>query len=175
MATHCAFIKPLVHDVQSLQLCAIHTVNNLLQLSPSSSKESSSLSPEYDMNTMVNDMGKEEWRKQMMLVNGKLLNTSRSTTSLSNNTNILGEYATKKDFDMLADNLIWKEQALMAVVNDNANGRSENNNGDEGLNDISNNDDSKQHKISLWKSLRNNHRTPITGNYSFEVSFLFLS
>ena len=64
---------------------------------------------------------------------------------------------TKKELDLIADEMTFKENELY-TTNENH------------VEDI----DAKTYysRLSYWQILRSSHRTPITGNYSYEVSFV---
>jgi hypothetical protein len=143
-------IKPLIHDSQHLQLCAIHALNNLMQLSKTSKnrtierqgrgKQFPIQFPNEAEQVDIDDQVNGE-RKEMILINGEVYTVKHV------------ECGTKEEFDSLADNLTCKEEALLM-------GDGEEESADLGTN-----------KISLWRRIRSNHRTPITGNYSFEVRY----
>ena len=111
-------VIPLYNQGQNLQLCAVHTVNNLLQ---------------HTGDCTLSD--------SFILCSGKLhpINPFQP--------------ATKAEFDQIADNLTLREAALL------------------------NGDDTTQEnkifrKISYRQILQSHHRTPVTGNYSFEVRYI---
>ncbi len=138
-----AILCPIVHEKQSLQLCALHSLNNLLQLSSSSKY--------IDYNNKNEDYknGQNEVR---------IKDCHRFTFPSKVDTI---EPFTKNQLDSIANRFISAESKLFIHNNDDNNTSSSNNG-------ICKEDDSPQ--VSFLKSLRSNHRTPLTGNYSYEVS-----
>lgn len=67
---------------------------------------------------------------------------------------------TKKELDLIADEMTFKENELYTT-----NESQVEDNGAE----------TYYSKLSYWQILRSSHRTPITGNYSYEVSLSLLS
>ena len=67
---------------------------------------------------------------------------------------------TKKELDLIADEMTFKENELYTT-----NESQDEDNGAE----------TYYSKLSYWQILRSSHRTPITGNYSYEVSLSLLS
>ena len=67
---------------------------------------------------------------------------------------------TKKELDLIADEMTFKENELYTT--------NESQVEDHGA-------ETYYSKLSYWQILRSSHRTPITGNYSYEVSLSLLS
>lgn len=105
----------IVHEKQRLQLCAIHTINNLLQLN----------------------------------------------ADLSVNADVARAPATKEELDLLADNLTCIEKQVLSPPNGG--------NGDGGRQVVR-----SPCTLSIYDKIFSNHRTPILGNYSFEVRIILL-
>jgi hypothetical protein len=127
-------------------LCAVHTLNNLLQLTTEAPSR---------QNTHV--VTRQEW----MLINDHLYDYNDDGV-------ILNTAATKEEFDILADTLTQKEQYLMKEMFVTSSKNEVNRNY---VHDIPDSDDglSQEEKLSLWGQLRSNHRSLFTGNYSLEV------
>ena len=127
----------IIHEQQRLQLCAIHTVNNLLQLTD-------------DVSNEINDL------------NGPTNHRKKQKVS-------------KSEFDAIADYFTSKEHHLCS---------------DDNLDEIANFQEQETHgeqqgdkyncssspppppppvSLTLFQKLSSNHRTPILGNYSYEV------
>jgi hypothetical protein len=114
-------IAPLIRQSQSLQLCAIMTINNLLQIN---------IHPHSDENGYPTE--------HAMLCGGKCYRHDSIPP------------ATKSELDRIADALVLKEAAVLrgsAVDSDGSDGG----------------------ELSYWKLVQGHHRTPLLGNYSFEV------
>lgn len=67
---------------------------------------------------------------------------------------------TKKELDLIADEMTFKENELYTTNSSQVE--------DFGA-------EAYYSKLSYWQILRSSHRTPITGNYSYEVSLSLLS
>lgn len=63
----------------------------------------------------------------------------------------------KKELDLIADEMTFKENELFKT---------------DTFQDEDNDAKNYYSKLSYWQILRSSHRTPITGNYSYEVSFV---
>lgn len=122
-------IAPLVHETQCLQLCAIHALNNLLQLA---------VHDQHDNATKNIDLN-----QQIILSCGMLF---RHATM---------EAGSKGEFDSIADNFTHKEALLYqhdCAVD---------------IDTVETNECTQS--VSFRQVLTSRHRTPIFGNYSFEV------
>lgn len=169
-------VQPLVHEVQSRQLCAVHTLNNLLQLR--TTIKASSASSESSISSISSRQNKHvQTTKEWMLINDHLYDCN------DNGNIMLNTVATKEEFDIIADNLTQREQYLMKEMmmisnndNDNDNELNKNDTHDVTRTTRSCDDDfiNQKEKISLWDQLRSNHRSPFTGNYSLEVRIIIL-
>ena len=123
-------IAPLIRHSQSLQLCAIMTINNLLQIN---------IHPHSAANGYPTE--------HVMLCGRKCYRYRHDESSIP------PAMATKSELDRIADALVLQEAAVLrgsAVGTDGMDG------GDGG-------------ELSYWKVLQGHHRTPLLGNYSFEV------
>ena len=119
-ATNLQFVpEEILHEKQSLQLCAVHAVNNLLQASPLPCHAETA--PKDDSSYYV-------------LCAGHVYRCNQK----------MERCACKKEFDEIADELHQKEMDLF----------------------------SQDPKRGSWSRLMmiNNHRSLVTGNYSFEAS-----
>jgi len=125
-------IAPLFHESQRLQLCALHALNNLLQLSP-------------DNNEGISD---EDESDNLILCSGKLYCHDALP------------HATKSEFNALADDLTSREAELY----NESNGQNQDQAQEQGESGRVGG-----RKLSWWRWIRSQHRTPFTGNYSFEV------
>ncbi len=117
-------IAPIVRQSQSLQLCAVMTINNLLQACT-------------EDETYENESATEA----LMLCGGNLLRLKKDAQPM----------ATAAELNRIADELILRETALLQ---DNATS-----------NEISQDNTYPSH----WQVISSHHRTPLFGNYSFEV------
>ncbi len=157
-------VQPLVHEVQSKQLCAIHTLNNLLQLRTTTASSMPSRQIKHVKTT-------KEW----ILINNQLYDCN------DNDNNMLNTAATKEEFDILADNLTKREQYLMKEMMMISNDSDNEVVNTKDIHDVTrtttcsyDNDLNQKEKLSLWDQLRSNHRSPYTGNYSLEVRIFIL-
>ena len=137
---HATTLGPLIRESQSLQLCALHSMNNLLQLRPVCKKIGGSIS----------SPGSDD--ENLILCGGDLYCHSKLKAG------------SKAEFNAIADELTFQETQLYSQ--NEPDGES-NHAGNE---EIPANRNHGRH-LSYWQLLRSHHRTPITGNYSFEVSY----
>eukprot|EP00978_Attheya_sp_CCMP212_P037204 scaffold173826_cov62-Attheya_sp.AAC.5 len=121
---------PLVHERQVRQLCAIHAVNNLLQLDDSIADHEGN---NGTLHHWICNGTKLPWTEEQILP------------------------ATKKELDDIADGLTLVECKLLSL-RDN----------DYEIN-ISAQPSPELETLSMYQRLHSNHRTPVVGNYSFEV------
>lgn len=128
-------VAPIIHHSQSLQLCAIHALNNLLQLTPDR---------KVDKTDTENNINQE-----FILCSGKLYQHPSM------------DAGSQEEFNRIADELTRKEHVLYSDIKSNLDPNALNINENE-IKDGS-------HHVSFWQILRSHHRTPLFGNYSFEV------
>jgi hypothetical protein len=121
-------IAPLIHETQSLQLCAIHALNNLLQLC---------VHGKHGTTKNINS------NQQIILCHGRLFRHA------------IIEAGTKGEFDAIADEVTRKE----AIIYRDACAKDT---------DISEMNE-RRHRSSFLQALTSRHRTPLFGNYSYEV------
>jgi hypothetical protein len=155
----------MIHEKQVRQFCAIHCVNNLLQLSEDSDcveNEGVSLSGGQRKNIIKewSCHGRLLFRQQWL--RGSDLHTTRSDV---NNTSRSAErmnwsvVATQSEFDDIADEITNRELRLME--------------GNEpmtpGSNDCTLVEKQSARTLSFTQRVRSRHGTPIWGNYSYEV------
>ena len=141
---------PIVHEKQSFQFCALHSLNNLLQLSSSFSNYKNT-TIEYE-----NNQTKDGCSKNVVVVGIKDCHRWKNPKFSSSS-----KPFTKKDLDSIANRFISAESKLFYNNNDN--------NDDDGI-ILEENDNDSLPQVSFLQSLKSNHRTPFTGNYSYEVS-----
>ncbi len=128
-------VQQLVHDKQHRQLCAIHALNNLLQLA------------ENECKPRIGIHFSEAKERPRLMVQDKCFNLDETKL------NALKVRGTKVEFDMIADSLTYQERILLE--------------GGDSL-DVEAETNVKKN-LSLWNKVKSNHRTLLTGNYSFEV------
>ena len=93
--------------------------------------------------------GERESEKDMFIVcHGKLWKISKQE---------IFNPCTKKELDLIADEMTFKENELYTTKESQVEGIGAKN---------------YYSKLSYWQILRSSHRTPITGNYSYEVSLI---
>lgn len=157
----------MIHEKQSRQFCAIHTVNNLLQLSSEDSNgvvtASDGISASDDEGSSKHTYITTEWR-----CHGRLIYHQRrlrrsdlssdqcnaSSTADKKNFNII---ATQSEFNEIAEDFTNRELRLME--------------GSDPMIQDSNESDTELsgRKLSTMQRLRSNYGTPVFGNYSVEV------
>ena len=122
-------VAPIIREKQRLQLCAVHALNSLLQLSPCDRLEEAVNYSEKNRKECKDRL----FEKDIILYSGYLY---RKTQMI---------FATKTEFDEIANELSLKERELMGRRN------------------------SFVKSCALIDSVYSNHRTLVTGNYSIEV------
>ena len=122
-------VAPIIREKQRLQLCAVHALNSLLQLSPCDRAEEAVNYSEKNRKECKDRL----FEKDIILYSGYLY---RKTQMI---------FATKTEFDEIANELSLKERELMGRRN------------------------SFVKSCALIDSVYSNHRTLVTGNYSIEV------
>jgi hypothetical protein len=159
----------MIHEKQVRQFCAIHTVNNLLQLSSSDDAngvvtESKGISASDDEGSSKQTYITTEWRCHGRLIyRQRQLRRSDSSSddqcnasriSYKKNFNIV---ATQTEFNEIAEDFTNRELRLMEgsdpMIQDP----------NEGATEVSG------RKLSTMQRLRSNYGTPVFGNYSVEV------
>lgn len=161
----------MIHEKQIRQFCAIHTVNNLLQLSPEDSDGVITESKGIGLSDNIGRTRKvyitTEWRCHGRLIyRQRLLTRSDSssdqckasiTTPDKKNFNIV---ATQSEFNEIADDFTNRELRLMEgsdpIIQDS----------NESATEFS---QQSGRKLSTMQRLRSNYGTPVFGNYSVEV------
>jgi len=138
-------VMPIVNDPQHRQLCAVHTINNLLQLT---TKKNSTTTREDNADDTRTAGGEQRICKsnattRSVLINGQLYKQANNV-----------EFASKKELESIADEMSGREAAWMSGEEEerDANGCKTN-----------------AGNSQWWRSLRSNHRTVFTGNFSFSV------
>lgn len=94
-------VLPILNDPQYLQFCAVHTINNLLQITKDATIETEEgdrddRTLEERRNRLISDE-----TTRMILVNGDLYTQSKI------------DFASKKELDTIADEMSNRENALM--------------------------------------------------------------
>lgn len=157
----------MIHEKQIRQFCAIHTVNNLLQLSSEDSHgvvtESDGISASDDEGSNKQTYITTEWRCHGRLIyrQSRLRRSdsssdqcNASSTSDKKNFNIV---ATQSEFNEIAEDFTNRELRLMEgsdpMIQDS----------NESATEVSG------RKLSTMQRLRSNYGTPVFGNYSVEV------
>ena len=160
----------LIHEQQVRQHCAIHTVNNLLQL-PSTLVHNQAVVEEQqtakgDVVDGDHDASHDEEKEAMA--------NDDSITSIHHEWTCHGKIikqqrqwyaATQDEFDNIAIKLTIREHSLLYSLGDANNPRDTSN--EEMTNE--NNDDDTRHKLSFLQRIRCQYGTPYLGNYSIEV------
>lgn len=147
----CLYLEPMIHEDQSLQLCALHTINNLLQL-----KE------RVVVDCTAEDTTDSVVLKEALLCGGRLLYSSQSESTKNNAIATIGE------LNQIADYLTERECSLLAGGDTSM---EEGTHTTEQGYDVTKNVTS----LSLLQKMRSQHRTLLAGNYSFEVLETILS
>ena len=146
---------PIVHEKQSFQFCALHSLNNLLQLS--SSNYNTTI--EYENNKTKDGCSNNNNNNKNGLPKNVVVGGIKDCHRWNHKFPSIGdgkmEPFTKNELDRIANRFISAESKLFNNTNDGS--------------ILEENDDSSPH-VSFLQSLRSNHRTPLTGNYSYEVS-----
>jgi hypothetical protein len=144
----------MLHEKQTRQLCAVHTVNNLLQLPSGSGCDGSFDCADDD----AKDLQIHTWT-----CDGRVLHQYRQPSSTSISLDKCWCAATQSEFDKIAQQVTIRERQLM--------------NGD--VSDAMNKNDgttsSTNDSLSTWQRTWSHHVTPFFGNYSCEVIQLALT
>lgn len=157
----------MIHEKQVRQFCAIHSVNNLLQLR-SNSDVCVTSDPDDDNGECTGGNGVDnrkalahEWH-----CHGRVLYSScdKSTTS-SGDAERSWRVATQQEFDNIAKEITIREQLLLNGDESTLLSTTKSFGDDEG-NSIGT---TRKDKLSILQRIRSQHGTPFTGNYSFEV------
>jgi hypothetical protein len=156
----------MIHEKQIRQFCAIHTVNNLLQLSSEDSNgvvtESDGISASDDEGSSKQTYITTEWRCHGRLIYRQRRRSDSSgdnarSTSDKKKFNIV---ATQSEFNEIAEDFTNRELRLMEgsdpmILDSN-----------EEATEVS---QQSGRKLSTMQRLRSNYGTPVFGNYSVEV------
>ena len=149
----------MIHEKQVRQLCAIHCVNNLLQLSKDSDCESEGVICLSDGSSQQHIMV-HEWR-----CHGRLLyrgsdsptkNSDQKNANSSSEKMNWGVVATQSELDDIAEEITYRELRLMEG-------------NDPMTTTLSNDCNFEKQSVSTLSRFRSKHGTPIFGNYSYEV------
>ena len=155
----------VVHEKQVRQLCAIHTVNNLLQL-PSDlfGEEATEVNEEPTPSIIVHEWschGKILHRYKQSCACDKSTNTSDATGT----DRIPWRVATQEEFDDIAKEFTLREEMLMS--GDESTFLSTTSSAEEVKSSGTTKD--RLSKISVLQRVRSNYSTPYYGNYNKEV------
>lgn len=156
----------MIHEKQNRQFCAIHSVNNLLQLSEDYSDCADSLSISNDSCQQLHVIN--EWRchGRLLYHHQQELKGSSSPT-INNDTNKAsgtsekmnwGVVATQAEFNDIAEEITNRELMLMDGYDITTSG----------LNNCTSENQSAN-TLSTIQRLRSKHFSPVSGNYSYEV------
>ncbi len=144
----------MIHEKQERQFCAIHSVNNLLQLSKDSDGVVGVGAGQSDESSQQQDVI-DEWR-----CHGRLLYCQQRSKGNNSPTIIAGQnknnwnvVATQSEFNAIAEEITHRELRLMEGI-DSSDFTSEN---------------QSTSTLSTIQRFRSKHFTPTMGNYSFEV------
>ncbi|KAL9182574.1 hypothetical protein ACHAXT_013226 [Thalassiosira profunda] len=143
----------MIHDKQVRQLCAVHSVNNLLQLPHDSGVDDEDGEGGGEMTANVH-----QWTcrgRILQQTGGRIVDGPSTTTTPGGKTDAGSKkhrrkwgVATQQEFDEIAEEFTLREQMLFAS--------------DESPNE-------KSGRISLLQRVRSQYGTPYFGNYSLEV------
>jgi len=181
----------LVHERQSRQLCAIHTVNNLLQLGDTSDVCDASSEQEIEgIDRRTCACTSEQDAAAVESTSGPSLMMSGESTDGSDRfwhyhcgpSTILKrtarqtKLATKAEFDALADEMTLLESRLLGSVEDNDNSESvaEKEEEEHVPRAVPQEGVSRKGQPTIRERFESNHRTVYFGNYSFECMELAL-
>ena len=142
----------MIHEDQVRQLCAIHTVNNLLQL-----PAELDYAPTSQTTPIIH-----EWK-----CHGRLIHQCKQ---FNNNTNTKKDWqaANQEEFDNIAKELTLREQMLMS--GDESTFLSATSSKEETANSVSSGiSQTKFGRLSMLQRVRSQHGTPFFGNYSVDV------
>ena len=193
--TTCAMA--LVHERQSRQLCAIHTVNNLLQLGDTGDVDDASSEQEtdgIDTSTCTN----EQDTVAAASASGPSLMSDETTdgsdrcwhykcgpSTILKRTARQTKLATKAEFDALADEMTLLESRLFSSVGDGDDAPNNNDNSESMADKEDEDDDHVPRTVpreritmrgqpTIRERFASNHSTAYFGNYSFECMELAL-
>ena len=137
-----------IHEKQTRQLCAVHTVNNLLQIPRYDFESGTKTDKEDDSNNEQNDGTVcRSWT-----CNGHVLQEAERTKSSSSD---VWRAATQTEFDEIANEITLRERELLKSANNASSTQT-------------------TESLTLWQRLWSHHGTPLLGNYSLEVLQLAL-
>lgn len=164
----------IIHEQQVRQHCAIHAVNNLLQL-PSTLVYDQEVVEEQQAATKGDVDGDDASHDEE--IEAVANNNNDSETSIHHEWTCHGKIithqrqwytATQDEFDNIAIELTIREQNLLySLLGDDDNKIPGISSNEEMTNDK--NDDSTKHKLSFLQRVRSQYGTPYLGNYSIEV------
>ena len=144
----------MIHEDQVRQLCAIHTVNNLLQLPAELDYAPTSQTTPIPII--------HEWK-----CHGRIIHQCKQ---LNNCTNLKRDWkaANQEEFDNIAKELTLREQMLMS--GDESTFLSATSSKEETANSVSSGiSQTKFGRLSMLQRVRSQHGTPFFGNYSVDV------
>ena len=183
----------MIHEEQVRQLCAIHTVNNLLQLpadldhdscgiSDSICKEDTDADDEVDQS---NGCKQPNQVTHMWTCHGRIIRRYKQSTedgihysssvdmtppesagkdtTKSSKQNIIWRVATKEEFDNIARELTMREQMLLSGDKSTLSSATSSNK------EASTRQATKLNNLSLMQQIRSPYGSPYFGNYSLDV------
>lgn len=162
----------IIHEQQVRQHCAIHTVNNLLQL-PSTlvydqevvevqqtarkgDVDGNDASHDEEKDTVVNNDDSDTSIHHEWTCHGKIITQQRQWHT-----------ATQQEFDNIAIEVTIREKNLLYSLGNDDNKIPRVTGNEEMTNEID--DDATKHKLSFLQRVCSQHGTPYLGNYSIEV------
>ena len=156
----------MIHEKQNRQFCAIHSVNNLLQLSEDYSDCADSLLISNDSCQQLHVIN--EWRCHGRLLfhhqqelkgssSSTINNDANNASSTSEKMN-WGVVATQAEFNDIAEEITNRELMLMDGYDITTSG----------LNNCTS-ENQAANTLSTIQRLRSKHFSPVSGNYSYEV------
>ena len=149
----------MIHEKQVRQFCAIHAVNNLLQL-PSSKRCGAAADRRVGTSQIKQERIDEAAAEQNIhrwTCKGHVLHECHDSPSTSSFHDKHWRVATQSEFDQIAQEITIRERHLM-------NGDSS----EDASNEIDGTTTSNE-SLSIWNRVWSHHGTPYLGNYSLQV------
>lgn len=164
----------IIHEQQVRQHCAIHTVNNLLQLPPTLvyDQEVVEVQQTATKGDVDGDDASHDEEKEAVV------NNNDSDTSIYHEWTCHGKKimqqrqwytATQQEFDNIAIELTIREHHLLYSLGDVDNKIPGVTSNEEMTNEKNDDTTTTKHKLSFLQSVRSQYGTPYLGNYSIEV------
>jgi len=94
-------VVPIVNDLQHLQFCAVHAINNLLQITKDSMREKNGDGDHKIFEEQRSRLKSDDTTRRLVLVKGELYTQSKM------------DFASKKELDTIADKMSDLEMSLM--------------------------------------------------------------